>query len=67
MKTLLMLLPLAVLGLSACSKPADQAAAKTEALAAEKAAHQALDKANAVQGEILDAEARRRESGEKAE
>jgi len=68
MKTLLIAwLPLVLLGLSACSKPAGQEAAQTKASEVEKAARQTLDKANAVQGQLSDAEARRRESEEKAE
>ena len=67
----MVLLSVAALGLAACSNPADPAAPETRpranASALDKAAHEALDKANAVQGEIADAEARRREAGEKAE
>jgi hypothetical protein len=64
-----LLFVLAALGLSACSNPPDPQIAQPKARAAapEQAARQALDKANAVQRELDDAEARRRESEREAE
>jgi hypothetical protein len=55
---------LALAGLPACSGPADQ---ETQAKAQAEKLKESLDKANAVQQQLMDAEARRRESEEKAE
>jgi hypothetical protein len=60
----------AALALSACSNPDDpnnpEAKAK-QVLEIYKSGPEALKKANAVQGQLMEAEARRRESADKAE
>jgi ABC-type oligopeptide transport system substrate-binding subunit len=60
----------AALALTACSNPDDPNSPEAKAkqvLEIYKSAPEALDKANAVQGQLMDAEARRRESADKAE